>query len=283
MSTILKIFADIIYRINPYFYYGLRYFKVRKRWPNFNHPTDLSEYLLGEMLKPEFKQFSIYADKVKVREYVDAKGFSELLPKLYGIWKNAEDIDFDNLPQKFALKTNHGCGNHVLCKNKDKLSLETTRRFMNKLIRNPFTIREPHYRYIEPVIYAEELIEYPQGSSLVDYKFMCVKGKVKCILICSERSNDFHDITRVVVNKQWHLLPWISDATPLIKVPNPPVHLDKMIYIAEHLSADFDFVRVDLYDSGNKVYFGELTFTPNSSILTHWTTNALKEIAQDLL
>lgn len=283
MSTILRIFADIIYRINPYFYYGLRYFKVRKRWPNFNHPTDLSEYLLGEMLKPEFKQFSIYADKVKVREYVDAKGFSELLPKLYGIWKNAEDIDFDNLPQKFALKTNHGCGNHVLCKNKDKLSLETTRRFMNKLIRNPFTIREPHYRYIEPVIYAEELIEYPQGSSLVDYKFMCVKGKVKCILICSERSNDFHDITRVVVNKQWHLLPWISDATPLIKVPNPPVHLDKMIYIAEHLSADFDFVRVDLYDSGNKVYFGELTFTPNSSILTHWTTNALKEIAQDLL
>ncbi len=56
-----------------------------------------------------------------------------------------------------------------------------------------------------------------------------------------------------------------------------------MVYIAEQLSADFDFVRVDLYDTGKKVYFGELTFTPNSSILTHWTTSALKEMAMDLL
>ena len=283
MSAILRVFADICYRINPCFYYGLRYFIVRKRWPDFNHPKDLSEYLLGKMLGIDFKQFAIYADKVKVRAYVEAKGFSELLPQLYGVWESAEAIDFDSLPHKFALKTNHGCGNHVLCRKKEELSLENTRCLMDKLISKPFTIREPHYLYIEPRIYAEELIECPQGSSLVDYKFMCVKGKIKCILICSDRSNDFHDITRVVVNKQWHLLPWISDATSSIKLPDPPIHLDRMVYIAEQLSADFDFVRVDLYDTGKKVYFGELTFTPNSSILTHWTTSALKEMAMDLL
>ena len=102
---------------------------------------------------------------------------------------------------------------------KKNLSLENTRCLMDKLISKPFTIREPHYLYIEPRIYAEELIECPQGSSLVDYKFMCVKGKIKCILICSDRSKGiFNYITRVVVNKQWHLLPWISDATSSNKV-----------------------------------------------------------------
>lgn len=35
-----------------------------------------------------------------------------------------------------------------------------------------------------------------------------------------------------------------------------------MVEIAKKLSEDFNFVRVDFYIINNKVYLGELTFTP---------------------
>ena len=35
-----------------------------------------------------------------------------------------------------------------------------------------------------------------------------------------------------------------------------------MLALASKLSADFDFVRVDLYNCHGEIHFGELTFTP---------------------
>ncbi|MBO1930012.1 hypothetical protein J4731_25605 [Providencia rettgeri] len=40
--------------------------------------------------------------------------------------------------------------------------------------------------------------------------------------------------------------------------------LENMKNIAFKLSQDFDYVRVDLYLVNNKIYFGEMTFTPGS-------------------
>jgi hypothetical protein len=37
-----------------------------------------------------------------------------------------------------------------------------------------------------------------------------------------------------------------------------------MVALAEKLAAPFPYVRVDLYTVGDKIYFGELTFTPGS-------------------
>jgi hypothetical protein len=37
-----------------------------------------------------------------------------------------------------------------------------------------------------------------------------------------------------------------------------------MVRVARDISADFDFVRVDLYNVQGKIYFGEITCTPRS-------------------
>ena len=55
-----------------------------------------------------------------------------------------------------------------------------------------------------------------------------------------------------------------------------------MIEIAKKLSADFKFVRVDLYDIDGKVYFGELTFTPTNGVLSHYTKNFLMRMGNKL-
>ena len=49
-------------------------------------------------------------------------------------------------------------------------------------------------------------------------------------------------------------------------VPYAGFSAGAMIAAAEALAAGFDFVRVDLYDGSDGIYFGELTFTPAASL-----------------
>ena len=39
-----------------------------------------------------------------------------------------------------------------------------------------------------------------------------------------------------------------------------PKNFNKILDLAKKLSEDFDYVRVDLYNVNEKIYFGELTF-----------------------
>jgi hypothetical protein len=43
-----------------------------------------------------------------------------------------------------------------------------------------------------------------------------------------------------------------------------PANFDTMVQVARDLSVDFDFVRVDLYTVDDRVYFGEITCTPQA-------------------
>ena len=107
-----------IFERYPYLYLTQLYIKKRHRIPNFKNPKDLSEIVMSEALYNNLGQYAPYADKVKVREYIEEWGLGEYLPKIYGVWDNVDDISLDVLPNKFALKTNHGCGNHIFCHDK---------------------------------------------------------------------------------------------------------------------------------------------------------------------
>ena len=58
------------------------------------------------------------ADKYAVREYVKGKGLEGILVPLIGAWENANDIEWDALPEQFVLKCNHGCAYNIICSNK---------------------------------------------------------------------------------------------------------------------------------------------------------------------
>ena len=75
---------------------------------------DLSEIILSEILSGEICKYAPFVDKLTVRKHITAWGLGKYLPKLYGTWNSAEEINFDILPEAFALKTNHGCGHHYL-------------------------------------------------------------------------------------------------------------------------------------------------------------------------
>ena len=87
------------------------------------------------------------------------------LPKLYGIYKSFDDIDFATLPSSFAIKTNHDGGGVVLVPDKqeflrDQARFEAARRKIQQhLATNFYTLfREWHYKDIEPRVFIEELL-----------------------------------------------------------------------------------------------------------------------------
>ena len=72
------------------------------------------------MHNKSFIDNAIYADKWRVRDYIKSKGLENILLDVYGVWEKGDDIDFDVLPDKFALKPNNGSGGHFFCKDKTR-------------------------------------------------------------------------------------------------------------------------------------------------------------------
>ena len=274
--------ANALFKINRKLYYNLRYFYYRKHWINFDRPQNLSQWLLSEMLRPSFKKYAPYADKVDVRNFLINKGLQNILPQCYGVWDKADDIDFDKLPNSFVLKTNHGCGKHIVVRNKTILDKKETINKINVLLQQTFSIREPHYKFIVPKVYAEEVIDDGNGGFPIDYKFMCIKGKPKTILVCSERDETLKKTLLSSYTLEWEKQDYLKHSKNPKEIKRPE-HLEEMIRIAEVLSSDFDFVRVDLYDTPNGVLFSELTFTPHSGFLTYYSEDALVKMAEGLI
>jgi hypothetical protein len=244
-------------------------------FPDFKNPKDLSERILASMLSPDFMKYAIYADKIKVRDYVKEKGLSHILLRHFGVWDNPEEIDFSELPDKFVLKTNNGYGNHIFCKDKRELNKKHTVKILKRNLKNCHSVDinlEPHYKLIEPKVYCEELIDTGSASWPIDYKFTCIKGEPFDIFVASEierkaRYNTF--------DLNWNLLPYTRKEFMSKLNPPKPKNLEEMIRIAKILSEDFDFVRVDLYESEDKIFFGELTFSPWGGIFYSYTNEAL--------
>lgn len=275
----VRSYLRILRHVDHVRYFEHSYRLLRHRKPDFASPHDLSEYLIHDMLYTDFSVYAPYADKIAVRDYVSRKGLSELLPKVYGVWNSVSEIDFETLPQKFALKTNNGCGNHVLCRDKKTLDRESAVEKLRYTLGRTYNKWEPHYRHILPRVFCEELLENADGGEIADYKFMCFDGRPRFILVCSERS------TRLRLSAytlDWRPLDYIVPSYRSEKEIARPVHLEQMIVVASRLAEDFRMVRVDLYDLGNRVVFGELTFSPAEGIFKYFHNEAVDAMGEFL-
>lgn len=204
------------------------------------------------------------ADKLRVREYVKECGLEHILNPLFGTYQHANEINWDELPDKFVLKWNFGCGGNVICSNKAKLNIPATIRDLNRFEKMKFHLiaAEPQYNFPKRLL-CEQFIETEDGHSPVDYKFYCFNGEAKYVLCCIGRGTqakpDFYFFDR-----QWQLqrLNRQGKAAPEgFSIPKPE-GMDELFNYAETLSKPFPFVRADFYLEQGKAYFGELTFTP---------------------
>lgn len=285
LRSIFKVVGAWLGRHFPQQWVSFRYFiRFHKKlcWKN---PQNLDEKILYLSLKTDTTMWTDLADKYKVREYVERCGYGDSLVKLYGKWDNAFDIDFDQLPSSFVLKTNHGSGEIKLIKDKSSIDKEALIAYFNKEISKPYGEIEGgrHYYRIKPCIIAEEMlvndeISKQYSDSIIDYKVWCFNGRVHYIWVCCNRDKTGAEVS--LYDRNWNPCFEYSIYTSHYrkgKTISSPKNLPKMIEIAEILSRPFPCVRVDLYNIGGKIYFGEMTFTSLGGLMNYFTDDFLEK------
>lgn len=256
------------------------YLHNRHRFPNLKHPKDLSEIWFRRVLDGKVNELSYLADKYAVREYVEAKGLGDILTPLLGVYESADEIDFDKLPDRFALKANFGAGRNIICTDKSKLDVEQCREKVRLWLKpGTYSYSERHYDLIPKKFVCEEFIDDGSGGFPVDYKFMCIHGKVHCILGVSGREVGHGSYLPYTPDWQPIHEYYRGNSTATDLLPRP-ANLEKMILDAESLAGDIDLVRVDLYSNGSRIWFGEMTLTPSGCIFHRWTRKALDEMGR---
>ena len=234
---------------------------------DWNKPTILSEKGRWIQFKTDTSYWSILADKYKVRDYYCNIGLADYIPQLYGVWNKASDIDFKNLPDKFVLKTNHGCGEVVVVHDKSKIDESKIKQLMQQYLVTQYGVwtAEPHYLKIPPVIIAEELLPNtcPVSTTMVDYKIFCSWGKPIFLDVCYDRNPQTHHAQETwydidwIKHDEWHTGKYVPKDIPR------PSSLEVMYDICAKISHNMPLVRIDFYEVENKPFIGELTFTPN--------------------
>jgi hypothetical protein len=243
----------------------VRYFLQFGTVPDLDNPETYNEKIQHFKLYGASETVRKCCDKYRVREYVNERIDEDILPDLYWHGENPEDIPFDDLPESFVMKCNHGCGYNILVDDKDELNEAEAISRLKMWLREDFWRRgrELNYKGIDKQVIVEEYLKGADGNPPRDIKVFVMGGKVEFIQIDVDR---FGDHKRALFTPEWKQLPF----TILYPMPDreiaPPERLDDILSYAENLANGFDLVRVDFYEESGNVYFGEMTFTPGAGL-----------------
>ena len=228
---------------------------------NLDNPKTIQEKYLWLRLNDKTTLKTQCADKYLVRDFVSERiGKDYLVPLLFHT-TDPSQITSENLPDiPFIIKTNHGCGGHITVHDKTKLNYKKLRRSLKKALKSNFYYknREWQYKNIAPCIIVEELLS-AYNTDILDHKFHCYNGTVHMIevYIYEKDGKKLNFYTR-----NWEKLDMRCKTLGNAEFVKKPKKLNTMIDLAQKLSTDFKFVRVDMYNINGKIFIGELTFTP---------------------
>lgn len=275
---LIKVLKSPVYSINYIKYRGnfdsmsdkkyleMLYKHTMKKKLNLSNPKTFNEKLQWLKLNNREDLYTSLVDKYEVRKFVGELIGDEYLIPLLGVWDSFDEIDFNLLPNKFVLKTTHDSGGVVICKDKSVFNIQNAKDLINSsLEKNYFFIgREFPYKNVKPRIICEKLIENKYGTLPNDYKFNCFHGKVDNVMVCVGRDSGHPKF--YFFDSDWTLLKYNYTG---IQVPNDfslekPERIDEMFSLAKLLSENLPYARIDLYCEDNEIYFGEITFYPQS-------------------
>ena len=257
-------------------YLSLRYRCKMGYWIDWKNPKTFTEKIQWLKINNRKPEYTRMVDKLAVKEYVAGIIGEEYIIPTLGVWDKPEEIDWESLPDQFVLKTTHGGGGGgvVICRDKKTFdrwkAIEKLTESLNSDIYKSF--REWPYKDVPKRVIAEKFMtpeRNPASVGLLDYKFFCFNGKVRFFKVDFGRFVEHH---ANYYDTDGNLLPFGEkdfepDSTYPIELPD---NLSEMISLAERLSENEPFLRVDFYNVKGNIYFGELTFYPASG-MGKWT------------
>jgi hypothetical protein len=253
---------------------SLRYRRVHGRFPNLVAPATFSEKILWRAAFDRRPLLADITDKARAREYVCNKIGTHCVPRLYWSTVDPASIPFDDLPARFVVKPTHGSGWVQVVHDKSALDRESLLRLCKRWLETSYhgLSREWIYKGAVPRIHVEEYIDDGQPDAPLDYKVSVFGGTSALIQVDAGR---FSDHRRSLYTRDWERLDvTMTCAHPGSRPPGPieravprPANLDRMLAAAEQIGRDFDFVRVDCFDSPAGFVINELTATPGRGMI----------------
>ena len=208
-----------------------------------------------------------YIDKLKFKEYAKQRNVDS--PKTLLIINNIDELSLKDIPSNCAIKTNHASARNIIIKNGKiiggnirNLDLvkdwDLIKQRLKKWLEPFIILKEPQYKYIEPKIYIEELMD----PSPVEMRLFVIYGKVKMLYMVD---NTIYPSCRQYLDTNWNPIDCYDNVYKIChrKVDKPNNWRD-VIKIAEKLSDNIDFVRIDLYLHNGNILAGEYTLTPDA-------------------
>lgn len=232
---------------------------------DLNNPKTFNEKLQWLKLNDRNPQYTQMVDKYEAKTIIEAIAGSQYIIPTYGVWNSFSEIDFNALPNEFVLKTTHDAGRIIICKDKKELNLKDAKKKLDEGLKTNFFWqgREWPYKNVRPRIIAEKLLKNDDGSELMDYKIMCFNGKAYCCFVCTGRGSR-EGLRVTFFDRDWNRLPFVRHYPCDKNEIQKPINYQKMISLAEEISKDMAFLRVDFYEVNNDIYIGELTFFPGN-------------------
>ncbi len=231
-------------------------------WPNYRRPRTFNEHIQAYMLRCRDPLLHIAADKIATRDYVAQQTSASYLVPMLGVWSDADAVPLAALPRPYVLKPTAASGLVLMLPAGDKREPEQIRQVLRRWLRRDYSLlhREWCYYGLKRRIVAEMMLTDEDGAVPPDYKAYVIGGAVRFIQVDRGR---FSNHTRNIYDADWRTLP--ARWTLRKHAPDPrPACLEELVVVAETLARPFEFLRVDFYVVGGKLYIGELTNYPGA-------------------
>ena len=228
---------------------------------NLAEPRTFQEKLQWLKLFYRDSDMPVCSDKYRIREYLEKKGCAWLANEVIGVYTDARDIPFEQLPQKFVAKATHGSGWNIICDDKAAIDWPAKVKILNDWLKLNLYVfgREWNYKDVQPRIIVEKHLDH---TPLNDYKYMCFNGEPRFMQLNNDfEGNHYVDFYKIDTWEHFPCTygPYHFSADRIIEKPKQH---EKMMEIARDLSSQFPFVRVDFYNFDETIVLGELTFFP---------------------
>ena len=236
------------------------YRAFERTWPN-RAPVSFNEKLQYKLIHDRRPLLRVYADKFAVRQYVSQIAPEVRLPRLLALCDEAERA-VELIPEeRWVMKATHGANMVLLSQPDEPIHPEVVRGLAQNWLTTDYSLVywEWQYHQLPRRILFEEFIG-TSDEPPPDYKFYVIHHQVRLITVDQGR---FKSHTRNLFYPDWTPIhSRKGDVPPAARIPVQPSMLEQMIALAEKLSRDSDFIRVDLYQTADQIYFGELTHSP---------------------
>ena len=259
--------SGVLRVLNDESFCKLKYRMITGEKLNLESPKSFNEKILWLMINDHNDFYTELVDKYKVKKYIEEiLGKEHVIPLVGGPWKSFDEINFNDLPNEFVLKTNNGSGSVLIVNDKNNFDIKYAKKTLDKAMKSNYyySEREWPYKNVDPVIFAEKKFVDESGNQLKDYKVFTFSGEPKLIQVDFDR---FNGHKRNLYDTKWNYIngaiQFPSHEEITIKKPDC---LEEMLEAARTLSNDLPHVRVDFYVIGDMFYFGELTFYHGSGI-----------------